>query len=185
MNGIENAAILLLSMGEQNAAEVLKFLEPRQVQKVGIAMSTLSSVSKIKMQNVLVDFIGAIEEDVSLSVDTDSYLKSVLIDALGEENATPLIDRIFKVDQDSGLNKLKWLDGRVVADIIRNEHPQIIATILNHLDSEQAAEVISYFGADKRSEVLLRMCKLDTIKPEAITELGNVIEKQLVGQKNY
>ncbi|KTD50069.1 flagellar motor switch protein [Legionella quinlivanii] len=183
MDGIERAAILLLGMGEKNAAEVLKHLEPRQVQKVGMAISTLSSVSKAKMQNVLGEFLNAIEEQTSLTVDAENYLRTVLINALGEERATPFIDRILVSDKDSGLNRLKWLDGRSIADVIRNEHPQIIATILIHLDSEQAAEVVSYFTGEKRAEVLLRMCTIDTVKPEAISELGKVIEKQLSGQK--
>lgn len=183
MDGIERAAILLLSIGEKNASEVLKHLEPRQVQKVGMVMASLSSVSKAKMQNVLVDFISAIEDQVSLNVDTELYLRNVLIEALGEDNAIPVIDRILVSDKDSGLNRLKWLDGRLIADVIRNEHPQIIATILIHLDSEQAAEVIRYFSPEKRAEVLLRMCHIETVKPEAISELGQVIEKQLSGQK--
>ncbi|MFT4058725.1 MAG: flagellar motor switch protein FliG [Legionella sp.] len=183
MDGIERAAILLLSMGEKNAAEVMKHLEPRQVQKVGVAMTTLSTVTKAKMQNVLLDFTNAIGDQTSITVDTEHYLRTVLIEALGLEKATPLIDRILVSDKDSGLNRLKWLDGRLIADVIRNEHPQIIATILIHLDSEQASEVVSYFSVDKRSEVLLRMCNIDTVKPEAITELGQVIEKQLSGQK--
>lgn len=183
MDGIERSAILLLTMGEKNASEVLKHLEPRQVQKVGLAMANLNSVSREKMHNVLVDFIGAMGDQTSLTVDTETYLRSVLLEALGEEKALPFIDRILVTNnKDSGLNKLKWLDGRLVADVIRNEHPQIIATILIHLDSEQAAEVISYFGADKRAEVLLRMCNIDTVKPEAISELGKVIEQQLSGQ---
>lgn len=183
MDGIERAAILLLSIGEKNAAEVLKHLEPRQVQKVGMAMTTLNSVSKVKMQTVMVDFISAIEDETSLTIDTEDYLRTVLIEALGEEKATPFIDRILVSDKDSGLNRLKWLDGRLIADVIRNEHPQIIATILIHLDSEQSAEVVRYFSAEKRAEVLLRMCNIDTVKPEAISELGKVIEKQLSGQK--
>lgn len=182
MDGIERAAILLLSMGEENASEVLKYLEPRQVQKVGMAMSAMSSVSRAKMSNVYVDFITAIEDQTSLTVDAEEYLRSVLIAALGEEKAKPFIDRILVSDRDSGLNRLKWLDGRLIADVIRNEHPQIIATILIHLDSEQAAEVVSFFSADKRAEVLLRMCTIETVKPEAISELGRVIEKQLSGQ---
>ncbi|TAL63438.1 MAG: flagellar motor switch protein FliG [Legionella sp.] len=183
MDGIERAAILLLSMGEKNASEVLKHLEPRQVQKVGMAMSTMNSVNKVKMQSVLIDFVSAIEDQSSLTVDTEHYLRTVLIEALGEEKATPFIDRILVSDKETGLNKLKWLDGRLIADVIRNEHPQIIATILIHLDSEQSAEVVSYFSPEKRAEVLLRMCNIDTVKPEAISELGMVIEKQLTGQK--
>ncbi len=182
MDGIERAAILLLSMGEKNASEVLKHLEPRQVQKVGMAMATMTSVSKVKTQAVMTDFISAIKDQTSLTVDTESYLRTVLIEALGEEKAIPFIDRILVSDKDSGLNRLKWLDGRLIADVIRNEHPQIIATILIHLDSEQAAEVVSFFSAEKRAEVLLRMCNIETVKPEAISELGKVIENQLSGQ---
>lgn len=183
MDGIERAAILLLGMGEKNAAEVLKHLEPRQVQKVGMAISTMSSVSKAKMQGVLGEFLTAIEDQTSLTVDAENYLRTILINALGEENAIPFIDRILVSDKDSGLNRLKWLDARLIADVIRNEHPQIIATILIHLDSEQSAEVVGYFASEKRAEVLLRMCTIDTVKPEAISELGHVIEKQLSGQK--
>lgn len=182
MDGIERAAILLLSMGEENASEILKYLEPRQVQKVGMAISNMNSVSKAKMQSVYVDFITAIEDQTSLTVDSEEYLRTILIAALGEEKAIPFIDRILVSDKDSGLNRLKWLDGRLIADVIRNEHPQIIATILIHLDSEQAAEVVNYFSPDKRAEVLLRMCNIDTVKPEALSELGKVIEKQLTGQ---
>ncbi|MDI9817657.1 MULTISPECIES: flagellar motor switch protein FliG [unclassified Legionella] len=183
MDGIERAAILLLGMGEENAAEVLKHLEPRQVQKVGMAISTMSSVSKAKMQGVLGEFLNAIEDQTSLTVDAENYLRTILINALGEENAIPFIDRILVSDKDSGLNRLKWLDARLIADVIRNEHPQIIATILIHLDSEQSAEVVGYFPSEKRAEVLLRMCTIDTVKPEAISELGHVIERQLSGQK--
>lgn len=183
MDGIERAAILLLGMGEKNASEVLKHLEPRQVQKVGMAISTMSNVSKAKMQGVLSEFLTAIEDQTSLTVDAENYLRTILINALGEENAIPFIDRILVSDKDSGLNRLKWLDARLIADVIRNEHPQIIATILIHLDSEQSAEVVSYFTPEKRAEVLLRMCTIDTVKPEAISELGHVIEKQLSGQK--
>jgi len=183
MDGIERAAILLLGMGEENAAEVLKHLEPRQVQKVGMAISALTNVSKHKMQTVLSDFLTAVEDQTSLTVDAEDYLRTVLISALGEEKAMPFIDRILVSDKDSGLNRLKWLDARLISDVIRNEHPQIIATILIHLDSEQSAEVVSYFATEKRAEVLLRMCTIDSIKPEAISELGHVIEKQLSGQK--
>lgn len=182
MDGIERAAILLLGMGEKNAAEVLKLLEPRQVQKVGLIISELENVSKNKIQTVLSEFTKAIEEQSSLTIDAENYFRNVLIEALGEEKAQPIIDRIFVNDRYSGLNRLKWLDGRMIADVIRNEHPQIIATILIHLDSEQCADVVSHFSPERRAEALLRMCTIDTVKPEAISELSRVIEKQLTGQ---
>jgi flagellar motor switch protein FliG len=183
MDGVQRAAILLLGMGEKNASEVIKHLEPRHVQKVGMMMSNLANVSKVEMQEVLNEFLGEAEQQTSITVDSEDYIRNVLTDALGEENATSFIDRILTSDKDSGLNKLKWLDARVVADVIRNEHPQIIATILTYLDSEQAAEVVNYLNKDKRVEVLVRMCSIDTIKPEAISELGSIIEEQLSGHK--
>lgn len=183
LDGLHSAAILLLGMGEKNAAEVLKHLEPRQVQKVGMTMSTITGVNKNQIQQVFLDFLNVMEDQTSLTVDSDQYIRTVLIEALGEERANPFIDRILVSDKDYGLNRLKWLDGRMIADLIRNEHPQIIATILIHLDSEQAAEVVKFLAAEKRDEVMLRMCTIDAVKPEAISQLGEVIEKQLAGQK--
>lgn len=183
MDGIKRAAILLLGMGEENAAEIFRYLEPKEVQKVGTEMSLTENVSREHMKTVLNEFINEMENQSSLAVDAEDYLRKVLIAALGLERATPFIDTILVNDKDSGLNQLKWLDGRVIADIIRNEHPQIIATILTYLDSDQAADVVRYFTSEKRAEILLRMCKIDTVKPEAISDLGQVIEKQLSGQK--
>ncbi len=183
MDGVKRAAILLLGMGEENAAEVIRFLEPKEVQKVGTAMSATENVSRENMKIVLNEFLNEMENMGSLSIDPEEYLKKVLIAGLGEDRAIPVLDTILVNDKDGGLNQLKWLDGRLISDVIRNEHPQIIATILTYLDSEQAAEVVKYFSAEKRAEILLRMCNIDTVKPEAISDLGQVIEKQLSGQK--
>lgn len=183
MDGLEQAAILLLGMGEQNATQVMRHLEPRHVQKVGMKMSTLANVNKEQMELVMGQFADEYNQHSSIVVDSENYIRNVLNDALGEEKALPLIDRILTTDSDSGLNRLKWLDARMITDLIRNEHPQIIATILTYLDSEQAAEVVSLFPEDKRVEVLLRMCSIDTVKPEAISELGQIIEEQLTSHK--
>lgn len=182
-DGVERAAILLLGMGEENAANVMKYLEPRQVQKLGMKMSTLSSVSESMLQEIIRDFLSEIKQQASFGVDSEEYVKKVLHDALGPEQAESFLNRILATEQQDGLYKLKWLEPRSVADLIRNEHPQVIATILTNLDSEQAAEVLTFLSTDRKVEVLMRMCSIDTIKPEAMTALNQVIEGQLEGLK--
>jgi flagellar motor switch protein FliG len=180
-DGIERAAILLLGLGEENASEVIRYLEPRQVQKVGVTMSMLANVSQSKIDDVLDDFLAEAKNQTSFGVDTEEYVRNVLNTALGEIRAKPIIDRILVNEQDGGLNQLKWLEGKTVAEVIRNEHPQITATILTYLDSEQAAEVVKHLIPEKRVDVLMRMCKIDSIKPEALNELGQYIEEQMAG----
>lgn len=180
-DGVERAAILLLGLGEENAAEVIKHLEPRQVQKVGETMSTLASLSQSKIDDVLDEFLAEAKSQTALGVDSEEYVKVVLNKALGEVRAKPIIERIIVSEEQGGLNQLKWLEGKTVAEVIRNEHPQVMATILTYLDSEQAAEVIKYLPSDKRVDVLIRMCSIDAIKPEALSELGIIIEEQIAG----
>ncbi len=180
-DGVERAAILLLGLGEENAAEVIRYLEPRQVQKVGETMSNLASLSQNKIDDVLDEFLAEAKTQTSLGVDAEKYVKSVLKTALGDVKARPIIDRIIVSEQDGGLNQLKWLEGKTVAEVIRNEHPQVIATILTYLDSEQSAEVIKNLPEDKRVDVVMRMCAIDSIKPEALNELGQIIDEQIAG----
>lgn len=177
--GVENAAILLLGLGEESAAEVIRHLEPRQVQKVGEIMSNIANISQSKIDGVLDSFLSEAKNQTSLTGDSSEYVRNVLNRALGEHNAKPIIDRIIVTEQEGGLNQLKWLEGIRVAEVIRNEHPQVVATILTYLESEQAAEVIKNFSSEKRVDILMRMCSIDGIKPEALTELGKIIDEQL------
>lgn len=183
MDGVDRAAILLLGIGEEKAALVLKHLEPRQVQKVGLAMTAMANVSKSQIQMVVDEFLSEAEQQTSLGVDSEDYIRRMLLNALGEEKATPVIESILTNEEETGLDKLKWMDSRQISDLLRNEHPQIIATILTYLDSDQAAEVLAFFGEKKRLDLILRMCSIDTVKPEALSELGQIIEKQMEGLK--
>ncbi len=180
-DGVERAAILLLGLGEENAAEIIRYLEPRQVQKVGETMSTIANLSQSKIDDVLDEFLAEAKNQTSFGVDSEQYVKTVLTTALGEERAKPIIERIIVSEQEGGLNQLKWLEGKTVAEVIRNEHPQVVATILTYLDSEQAAEVVKYFSSEKRVDILMRMCSIDGIKPEALSELGQIIDEQMTG----
>lgn len=182
--GIQKSAILLLSLGEEGATEVFKHLGPREVQKLGVAMSNLKNITRDKVEGVLSAFRSSAEEKSSLGLNSGEYIRSVLTKALGDDKAGNLIDRILHGGDTSGIEGLKWMDSPAVAELIRNEHPQIIATILVHLDRDQASEIVSQFTERLRNDVLLRIATLDGIQPAALRELNDVLTKLLSGNNN-
>lgn len=179
--GILKSAILLMSIGEEEAAEVLKFLGPKEVQKIGTAMATLDNISREQIQQSLRDFRTEAEERTTLGMGADSYIRSVLTKALGDDKAANLIERILQGGDTSGIESLKWMDSVSVSELIRNEHPQIIASILVHLDYDQASEILSKFTERLRNDVMLRIATLDSIQPHALRELNDVLTKLLAG----
>ncbi|GAB3537613.1 flagellar motor switch protein FliG [Noviherbaspirillum agri] len=182
-DGVLKAAILMLALGEEEAAEVMKYLGPREVQKLGAAMSTMKAVPSEQLEKVLNDFRDETEQNTSLGVDSDEYIRSVLTKALGEDKASSLLTRILGTRDASGIESLKWMDGQSVADLIRNEHPQIIATILVHLERYHASEVLTYFTDRLRNDVVLRIATLDGVQPTALRELNEVLTKLLTGNE--
>ena len=182
--GIQRSALLLMSLGEDEAAEVLKFLAPREVQKIGAAMASIKNVSRDQLESVLDDFCMEAEQHSAINFVSDDYIRSVLTKALGNDKAAGLIERILQGGDTSGIEGLKWMDSGAVAELIRNEHPQIIATILVHLDRDQASEVLSYFTERLRNDVILRIATLDGIQPAALRELNDVLTKLLSGSDN-
>lgn len=184
LSGVERAAVLLLSLGEADAAEVLKHMEPKEVQKIGIAMATLSGVSRDQVERVMDAFNDELAGKTSLGLGADDYIRNVLVQALGADKASGLIDRILLGRNTTGLDTLKWMDPRAVADLVRNEHPQIIAIVMAHLDSDQAAEALKNLPERIRSDVLLRIATLDGIPPNALSELNEIMERQFAGNQN-
>jgi flagellar motor switch protein FliG len=182
--GLNKAALLLMSLGEDEAAEVFKYLGPREVQKIGATMATLRNVTREQLDSVLTEFVAEAEQQTSLSMDSSEYIKSVLNKALGETKAGALIDRILQGSDTSGIEGLKWMDSGAVAELIKNEHPQIIATILVHLDRDQASEIASLLTERLRNDVLLRIATLDGIQPAALRELDDVLTTLLSGSDN-
>ena len=181
-NGTERAAILLLSLGEQEAAEVMKHMGAKDVQRIGAAMTQLKNISRQEVTQVLNQFTTTVEEQTSLGVGVDEYLRKVLIGALGEDKASGVIDRILFGRSSKGLEALKWMDSRAVAELVRQEHPQIIAIVLAYLDPDQSAEVLAQFPEWLRTDVVMRIATLDGIQPTALHELDEVIEKQFAGK---
>jgi flagellar motor switch protein FliG len=181
LSGPERAAILLMTLGEQAAAEVLKHMGPKEVQKVGTAMTALSNVSKEQVRAVMVDFNEAVDSHTALGVGSDEYVRKVLVQALGQEKAGSIIDRILLGGNSKGLESLKWMDPRAVAELVRLEHPQIVAIVLSYLEGDQASAVLTNLPERMRSDVLLRIATLDGIQPSALQELNEIMEKQFSG----
>ena len=182
--GIQKGAILMLALGEDEAAEVMKYLSPREVQKLGAAMSSMKAVGNDELEAVLDDFRVETEASSSLGLDSDEYIRTVLTKALGDDKASSLLNRILGARDASGIESLKWMDAQSVAELIRNEHPQIIATILVHLERYHACEVLDHFTERLRNDVVLRIATLDGVQPAALRELNEVLTKLLTGNES-
>ena len=180
-DGLEKSATLLIALGEDHAAEILKHLGPREVQKIGHAMAALKSVPRARVEAVLDEFHKNADEHSAVHVDTDSYVRSVLTKALGDDKASNLISRILQGGETSGIEGLKWMDASTVADLIKNEHPQIIATILVHLEHDHASEILNHFTERLRNDVVLRVATLEGIQPAALRELNEAMLRILSG----
>jgi flagellar motor switch protein FliG len=179
--GLENAAILLMSLGEEDAANVFKHLTPKEVQGLGETIAKMKTIPRDRVDNVLEMFNTVASEQSVLVGDTDEYVKAVLRKALGDDKANLLIDRILQGGDTSGIESLKWMDANSVGELLRNEHPQIVAAILVHLDFDQAASVLKTFSERQRNEVLVRIATLDGIQPSALKDLNEVMGKVLAG----
>lgn len=178
---VEQTAILLMSLGEADAAQVLKHMGPKEVQRVGVAMSQLRDVAKDDVEFVVNEFMGAVGSQTGLGIGSDQYIRGMLTQALGEDKAASLIDRILIGGNTTGLDTLKWMEARSVADIIRYEHPQIQAIVISYLDPDQSAEILANFDDKVRLDIMMRVSSLETIQPQALQELNSILEKQFSG----
>jgi flagellar motor switch protein FliG len=184
ISGLERAAIFLLALGEKDAAEILRHMGPKEVQDLGMAMASMTKVTTPQMHEVMRNFVDMIQVQTSLGVDSDDYIRNVLTSALGADKATGIIDRILLGKNSKGLEQLKWMDARAIAELIRLEHPQIIAIVLSFLENDQAAAVLSAFTERQRSDIIMRIATLDGIQPAALQELDEILEKQFSGNTN-
>ncbi len=181
MDGAQKAAIFLMVIGEGPAAEIMKHLGPREVQKIGMAMSGLEVVSPSHVTATVNDFRQSVEQHTGIGIGTEDYVRAVLNSALGEEKAASMIDRILLSGNAKGLESLKWMDARTIVELIQFEHPQIIAIVLSYLDSDQAAEVLGMLPEGDRSDLLMRIATMDGVQPQAMKELNEMLEVQLRG----
>lgn len=179
---LEKAAILLMSLGEENAAEVLRHMGPKEVQKIGLTMSRLQNVNKDQVEGVMSEFMEQISNQTALGVGADGYIRKMLVNALGEDKAGTLIDRILTGGNTTGLDTLRWMDARSISDLIRFEHPQIQAIVIAYLDPDQAAEALRYFDERVRLDIIMRIASLESVQPHAMQELNDILERQFSKQ---
>ncbi len=182
LDGVEKASILLLSLSEEDAAQILKHLEPKQVQKLGMAMASLEDLNQAKISAVHNLFIEQIQQFSTIGFQSEEFIKKALTAALGEDKAASLIDQIVMGSGAKGLDSLKWMDSKQVANIIRNEHPQIQTIVLSYLEPEQSAEILSQFPEKVRLDLTMRIANLEEVQPAALQELNEIMEKQFAGQ---
>jgi flagellar motor switch protein FliG len=184
LTGVQRAAVLLMAMGSENAAEVLKHLNPKEVQSLGAAMANMENVNKVTMTGVMDDFISEVSNQTSVGIGQEDYIRDMMVNALGEDKANNMIDRILLGSGNKGLESLKWMDARSVAEIVRLEHPQIISIVLSYLEPDQSAEVLKILPERARPDILMRVAALEGIPPAALQELDKIMEKQFSGSQN-
>jgi len=181
VDGVERSAIFLMTLGESEAAEVLKYLEPKEVHKISSAMMTVKNLNREKIAQIFQEFLVSASGKTTIGMDSNDYIRNMLTKALGNDKAAGLLDRIMHNSDTSGIESLKWMDPGAVAEMISNEHPQIIATILVHLEPDQAAEILKMLAERTRNDVLLRISTLDSVQPVALRELNDVLGKLMSG----
>ena len=179
----DKASLLLLAIGQDRASSVLKNMGPKEVQLIGTTMAGLGTISSDMIDVVLEEFITQVKSQTALGVDSDDYIRNMLTDALGKDKAGSIIDRILLGKNSKGIEQLKWMDARAIADLIRSEHPQIISIILTLLDSDQSAEIFALLPEEMHSDLLFRIATLDGVQPAALRELDDIMEKQLSGSE--
>jgi len=183
LSGTEKAAVFLRSLGEDDASAILKHMTPKEVTRVGEAMASLTNVNREDVQTVLDIFVTTVEEETGLGIGSHDYVRKMLVGALGEEKAGSILDRILSGSNTSGLEQLRWMDARGIYEIIRLEHPQIIAIVCSFLEPDQSAEVLNLFPDRDQANILLRIATLDGVQPTALTELNEILEKQFSGNQ--
>jgi flagellar motor switch protein FliG len=181
VDGLERAAIFMMSLGEKEAAAIIRHMEPKEVQRIGSAMAALTHVTHEQINVVLGRFAEAVERETALGLDSEEYVRNTLVEAFGVEKAVSLVDRILTKPNSKGIESLKWLDPRAIAEIFRFEHPQIVSIVLSYLDNDQAAEVLKHFPEERRADVLMRIATLDGVQPSALQELDDILERQYAG----
>jgi len=182
LDGSEKAAILLLSLSEEDAAQILKHLEPKQVQQVGTVMAAMQDFTQEKITAVHKLFINEIQNFSTIGFQSEDFVRKALTAALGEDKAGNLIDQIVMGGGAKGLDSLKWMDSKQVANIIRNEHPQIQTIVLSYLEPDQSAEILGQFADKVRLDLTMRIANLEEVQPAALQELNEIMEKQFAGQ---
>ena len=178
LTGTQRAAVLMLLLGEEQAANIIRFLSPKEVQGLGAAMVQVAELSQEAVNAVLDEFLAEIKRQTNLGLGTSDYVDKVFRRALGDDKAASVLGRINPGHGSKGLEILTWMDARSIADMIQAEHPQVVAIILSVLETGVAAEVLNFLPADARAEIMQRVASLEQVQPSAMDELEAIMKKQ-------
>jgi len=178
MTDTQRAAVIMLLLGEQQAADILRFLSPREVQALGAQMVSVADLSQEAVNVVLDDFVVTIKKQTSLGLGTVDYVENVFKRALGDDKAATVLGRIMPGSSSRGMEILRWMDARSIGEMIQNEHPQVIAIILSVVEYDVAADVLNFLPPEVRPEVIQRIALLDTVQPSAMEELESIMQQQ-------
>jgi flagellar motor switch protein FliG len=177
LSNTQRAAVMLMLLGEEEAASVIRHLAPKEVQHLSSAMLSVADLSQEAVSAVLDGFIATIKKQTNIGGGID-YLENVLRAAIGEDKASSVLSRIMPASANRGLEVLQWMDARSIAEMIAAEHPQIIAIVLSFLDYDVAADVMRFLPETLRPEALSRVASLETIQPTAMAELEAIMKQQ-------
>ena len=178
LTGTQRAAVLMLLLGEEQAANIIRFLSPKEVQGLGAAMVQVAELSQEAVNAVLDEFLAEIKRQTNLGLGTADYVEKVFRRALGDDKAASVLGRINPGHGSKGLEILTWMDARSIADMIQAEHPQVVAIILSVLETGVAAEVLNFLPPDSRAEIMQRVASLEQVQPSAMDELEAIMKKQ-------
>ncbi len=184
LKSIEQAAVVLMALGESHAAEILRHLDPRELHKIGVVMASMTNVSRHQISEIIQTFNEQVRNQSSLTVDSEGYIRGVLNRALGRDKAKGILEHIFDTEGQSGVDSLKWMDASAIAGGLREEHPQVVALVLSSLQPDQSAQVVGLLPPTLRDEALLRVAILDEVPSGALEELNELIEKQVMRNIN-
>ena len=179
----QRAAVLMLLLGEEQAADIMRFLNRREVNSLGKAMVDVSDLSRELVAMVVDDFVDVIKDQTDLGLGTTDYVINVLKAALGEDKAATVLAKIMPPGSAKELEILQWMDPRAIGEILMDEHPQVSAIILSVLDGDIAAQVLGFLPPDKHMEIIERLAKLDSVQPSAMAELEGVLSEKLINQR--
>jgi len=189
LTGAQRAAILLMACGEQQAAEIIKYLDPVELQKLAKTLAELDRPGKDSIGRVLSDFCEKSKQHTELGISNRDFLRTMLVDALGEERAGNLLDQVHPGWRLKGLEALKWMEPRAVADLLWQEHPQVVAVVLAFLDQGQSAQVLAALPEQLQVDVVMRIASLDGIRPVALREIDetlvNLLDENAQNLKTY
>ncbi len=178
MNGAQRAAVLLMVLGESEASKVLKFMDPDELEIIGSAMNEIKDVTQSNIYDVLNDFSSNNKTHTPLDIGAQDYLKKILLQAIGPQKTNSIMSRVILGPDATGLKALSWIDPDYIADVIKDEHPQLIAILLVHLKTEQAGKVLEHLSEDKKTSVLMRIAKLSEVNSSALKELEELVESR-------